>query len=228
MDALGWLSRHAADVPAGDDWLGEDERRVLAGIHLPRRRADWLLGRWTAKSAISAWMSMPPARVQILAAADGAPEAWLDERRLPLSVTLSHRAGRALAAVADAPAMAGCDLEVVEPRSDAFIREWLAPEEQRQAFDADPSERAKFANLVWSAKEAAAKVRREGLRLDVRNAVVILSPASDDPGEWSRVAVNWNDGAATTSGWSRIERGWVMVLALDRPSGPPHRLSRID
>jgi 4'-phosphopantetheinyl transferase len=228
MDTLGWLSRHAADVPAGDDWLGPDERRVLAGIRLPRRRADWLLGRWTAKSAISAWLSVPPVRIQILAAADGAPEAWLDGRPLPLSVTLSHRGGRALAAVADAPALAGCDLELIEPRSDAFIREWLAPEEQRRAFDSGPDERASFANLVWSAKEAAAKVRREGLRLDVRNAVVSPADAGAGAGDWQPISVDWNDGAATTSGWWRAEPGWVMVLAGEPPSGPPQRLSSID
>ncbi len=226
MAALGWLSRRAADVPAGTDWLGRDERRVLAGIHLPRRRADWLLGRWTAKSAISAWLSVSPETVQILAAQDGAPEAWLGERRLPLSVTLSHRGGRALAAVADAPAVAGCDLEVIEPRSDAFIREWLAPEEQRRAFDSGPDERASFANLVWSAKEAAAKVRREGLRLDVRRAVV--TPTDRGSGDWQPISVEWNDGAGTTNGWWRAEPGWVMVLAGEPPSGPPQRLSSID
>jgi 4'-phosphopantetheinyl transferase len=225
MAAPGWLSRHAADVPAGNEWLGRDERLVLAGIHLPRRRADWLLGRWTAKSAVGAWLSVAPELVQILAAEDGAPEAWLEDRRLPLSVTLSHRGGRALAAVLDAPAVAGCDLEVIEPRSDAFIREWLAADEQRHAFECEPGERAEFANLVWSAKEAAAKVRREGLRLDVRNAVVTPSPPS---GEWSQVVVDWNDGAAATSGWWRAEPGWVMVLAGDPPTEPPQRLSMID
>ena len=32
-------------------------------------------------------------------------------------------------------------------------------------------------NLVWTAKEAAAKIRREGLRLDVRHAVVAPADA---------------------------------------------------
>ena len=36
------------------------------------------------------------------------------------------------------------------------------------------------ANLAWTAKEAAAKMRREGLRLDVRNAVA-EPDGLDDP-----------------------------------------------
>ena len=74
--------------------------------------------------------ALPASRIEILAAADGAPEAWLDGERAPVSVSLSHRGGRALAAVAAAPAVVGCDLELVEPRSGAFVREWLAPAEQ--------------------------------------------------------------------------------------------------
>ena len=54
----------------------------------------------------------------------------MDGERAPVSVSLSHRAGRALAVVAHAPAVVGCDLERVEPRSGAFVREWLAPAEQ--------------------------------------------------------------------------------------------------
>ena len=34
------------------------------------------------------------------------------------------------------------------------------------------AERAQIANLVWTAKEAAAKVRREGLKLDLRYTLV--------------------------------------------------------
>jgi hypothetical protein len=41
MSAPGWHSQQAADVPAGDDWLGDNERLVLAGLEVERRRADW-------------------------------------------------------------------------------------------------------------------------------------------------------------------------------------------
>ncbi|HEX6618406.1 MAG TPA: hypothetical protein VF024_02040, partial [Solirubrobacteraceae bacterium] len=113
----GWLIRSVADVPAGDAWLSARERRTAAGLHVHQRRQDWRLGRFTAKTAVGAWLFVAPERVEILPAPDGAPEAWVDGERAPVSVSLSHRAGRALAVVAQGPAVVGCVLERVEPRS---------------------------------------------------------------------------------------------------------------
>ena len=48
-DAVRYVDVRAADVPDGDDWLGPDERAVLAGLRFSRRRADWRLGRFAAK-----------------------------------------------------------------------------------------------------------------------------------------------------------------------------------
>ena len=101
-------------------------------------------------------------------------DAWLDGAPAPVSLSLSHRAGRALAAVTDVPAAIGCDLEVVEHRSGPFVREWLTAGEQAALEPLDGAARDVAANLMWAGKEAAAKVRREGLRLDVRRADVEL------------------------------------------------------
>ena len=184
-----------------------------------RRRRDWRLGRFTAKAAVGAWLSVAPERVEILAAPDGAPEAWVDGERAPVSVSLSHRAGRALAAVAHAPAVVGCDLERVEPRSGAFAREWLAPAEHGLLAAHAQADRARLTNLVWTAKEAAAKVRREGLRLDVRHAIVAPAGAGVTDGAWRALRVQWDDGCAPTAGWWRAEPGWVMTIAGD-PAAP--------
>jgi len=224
MAAPGWLSRCLADVPAGEDWLGTAERHVLAELHMERRRSDWRLGRWTAKMAVGIWLSVPPGRVEILAAPDGAPEAWLDQERAPVSVSLSHRAGRSLAVVADAPNVVGCDLELVEPRSGAFVREWLTPAEQGLLAAYGEGERARLANLVWTAKEAAAKVRREGLRLDVRHAVVTPTNAGAQAGAWQALRVDWRDARQPTAGWWRAEPGCVMTIAGEPPPGPPRQL----
>jgi 4'-phosphopantetheinyl transferase len=224
MDGLGWLSQRLADVPRGQDWLSERERQVLETLRLERRRADWRLGRWTAKRALGARLTMPPSRLEVLAAADGAPEAWLDGERLPVSISISHRGGRSLAVVADAPATAGCDLELIEPRSEAFIREWLAASEQRLVGDCAGDGRALLANAIWTAKEAAAKVRREGLRLDVRDAAVTLAHTPSEAGGWRRLRVDWDGGATTAAGWWRTEPGWVMAVAGEPACAPPRRL----
>ena len=207
--ASGWLTRSLADVPPGDAWLGPRERAVLAGLRVAKRREDWRLGRWTAKAAVGEG-------VEILAAADGAPEAWRGDRRLPVSVSISHRAGRALVAVADAPTVVGCDLERLEPRSAAFVRDWLAPAEQRLA----AGDAVHVPNLVWTAKEAAAKVRREGLRLDVRSAVTRLEDREVDG--WRALTVVWTAEQLVTRGWWRADEAFVMAIAA-APDGPPPR-----
>jgi len=225
-----WLTASAADVPPDDDWLGPAEREVLSGLHVEKRRADWRLGRWVAKRAVAAVQRIPAERVEILAAADGAPEAWLGGARLNVSVSLSHRSGRAMAAVAAEPAVVGCDLELVEPRSAAFVREWLPEREQALLAPLDGSEHARVANLLWCAREAAAKVRREGLRLDVRRAGVVLdgvaaarSGGAGRSGGWRPLQVVWPD-AEPTSGWWRADPGWVMVVAGAPAFRAPGRL----
>ena len=217
--AIGWLTRSCTDVPRGDEWLGARERGVLAALRAPVRRESWRLGRWTAKAALGAWLGAEPAQLEVLAAADGAPEAWLDGARAPVSISLSHRAGRGLASVTAAPAVVGCDLELVEPRSPAFVREWLATEERARAA-ADP---ARTANLMWTAKEAASKVRREGLRLDVRSAVTRLSEEPVVDG-WRPLTVDWTREGRATAGWWRAESDWVMTVAGAPDAPPPTRL----
>ena len=217
-----WLLRCRADVPAGDAWLSARERRAAAAMRVQRRLFDWRLGRWTAKAAVAQLVGVAPERVEILAAPDGAPEAWVDGERAPVSVSLSHRAGLALAVVERAPAVVGCDLERIEPRSGAFVREWLAPAEQGLLAAHAEADRARLTNLVWTAKEAAAKVRREGLRLDIRSAVVAPAGAAAADGAWRALRVDWGAGRPPTTGWWRAQDGWVMTIAGEPPPGRPH------
>ena len=92
----GWLIRSRADVPAGDAWPSPRERRAAACLRTAARLLDWRVGRFTAKHAVGAWLGVAPERVEILAAPDGAPEAWIGDKGAPVSVSLSHRAGLAL------------------------------------------------------------------------------------------------------------------------------------
>jgi 4'-phosphopantetheinyl transferase len=214
MTPPGWHKSSLADVPSGDAWLSAREQTVLAGLRIAKRRDDWRLGRWTAKRAVAAWLGVFADRVEILAAHDGAPEAYVDGAQAAVSVSLSHRAGHAIAVVADTPAVVGCDLELIEPRSDAFVREWLTDGE-------DATLTPLTANLLWTAKEAAAKVRREGLRLDVRHAAV--EPDARGAG-WRPLSVVWADGTRTL-GWWRDASGFVMTIAGAPAPARPRRLA---
>jgi 4'-phosphopantetheinyl transferase len=219
MSTPRWQICERADVPPGDAWLGATERRVHDGLAFVPRREDWRLGRWTAKTAVAATLRVRPEQVEIVAAPDGAPEAWIGREPAGVSISLSHRGGRGLAVVVPRPAVVGCDLELVEPRSAAFVSDWFAPEEQ--AFVASAAGgRDLRANLVWTAKEAASKVRREGLRLDVRRAVVVLADPQTAAGDWHPLTVRW-DGGASTAGWWRADAGWVMTIAAAPACGRP-------
>jgi 4'-phosphopantetheinyl transferase len=220
MTSPGWLTRSLADVPPGDGWLGERELEVLAGLGVEKRRNDWRLGRFAAKSAVAARLGVSLARIEIVAAADGAPEARLDGGPAPACVSLSHRGEHALAVVGDADTAIGCDLELIERRSHAFVSDWLAPAEQRLVAGAG-ARRDLVANLAWTAKEAAAKVRREGLRLDVRGAVAEPDGLDSPSPEWRRLAVVWADGGGRTEGWWRADSGWVMAVAAVPAPGMP-------
>lgn len=221
MSQVGWLTRSLADVPSGEAWLGSGERAILARFCFARRRRDWLLGRWTSKLAVAAVTGAAPERIEILAAPDGAPEPYLDGAPAPFALSLSHRAGRALAVVARGTVRVGCDLEFVEPRSGAFLRTWLSPAEQaivRASGECD----AQAANLLWTAKEAAAKLRREGLRLDVRDAVAEIGAIAPAAGAWRALRVEWEGG--TIAGWWLAEGDWVMSVAADPAPEQPRSL----
>ena len=225
MTELGWLTRDLDDVPSHDRWLSEREREALSALRVPKRRDDWRLGRWAGKAAVAAWRGVAPESVVIAAAEDGAPEAMIDDSPSDLALSLSHRAERALATVTDGTTALGCDLEAVEPRSDAFLREWLRPDERKLVSAQNGEARHLVANLVWTAKEAASKARREGLRLNLRRATVEAEDLAQPAGSWARLQMSW-EGGPVELGWWRRDAGWVMTVTSDPASeAAPNELS---
>ena len=81
MTEVRWHHARAGEVPADDDWLTAGERAVVAGLAVAKRRADWRLGRWTAKALLDAVLGVPLHRVEVRAADDGAPEPYVDGGR---------------------------------------------------------------------------------------------------------------------------------------------------
>ncbi len=151
-------------------------------LRFPKRRADWRLGRWTAKHAVAHSLDFPHdaqtlAGVEIRPAASGAPEVFLGDEPANLAISLSHRSGTAACAVATGEAKLGCDLEMIEPRSDAFVADYFTEQEQEVVRQACTADRFLLIALIWSAKESALKVLRAGLRIDTRS----LSVSQDNP-----------------------------------------------
>lgn len=182
MDVF-WLEQGEADVPRDDNWLSASERTILNAMRFAKRQSDWRLGRWTAKCALSAYLNLlgdrpALASIEIRPAASGAPEVFIADRPAAVSISFSHCNGHALCAIAPLVAALGCDLELIEPRSDAFVTDYFTAEEQALVAQASAADHPCLVTLLWSAKESALKALHEGLRLDTRSVVVGLTPES--------------------------------------------------
>ncbi len=222
--SLHWLEQTEADLPplAQDAWLSASELTRWNALRVPKRRADWLLGRWTGKRALVRYLDLPAdfsklADLEIRAAADGAPEAFLTGARAPAAISLSHRDGHAVCAVAPAGTALGCDIELIEPRSDAFAADYFTTSEQALVAGAPQADRSFLLTLLWSAKESALKAMRAGLRLDTRSIIVI---PGNEAGFWHRLEVR-HESDRVFCGWWQASDGMVRTLVADPPLRPP-------
>ncbi|HZQ67273.1 MAG TPA: 4'-phosphopantetheinyl transferase superfamily protein [Terriglobales bacterium] len=202
-----WLEQNERDVPQDDLWLGERELATLSRLRFAKRRAEWRLGRWTAKLAVSAYLGRDISQqslraLQICAAEDGAPEVLTPSGR-EVTISLSHRAGIAMCAVTLAGMAIGCDLEVVEARSDAFIHDYFTVQEQATIRDAGLSQQPLLANLFWSAKESALKATRTGLRSSTQSLNVLLLHDSPCTGDWRPFLIESKAGESIDGWWQR-------------------------
>ncbi|MGC2197979.1 MAG: 4'-phosphopantetheinyl transferase superfamily protein [Terriglobales bacterium] len=219
------LAQTDGTVPTGNDWLCANEILSLNGMRFAKRRADWRLGRWTAKHAVASFLNLPAspralARIEIRPASSGAPEVFVANRCLPVTISLSHRAGGALCAVAPFGVRLGCDLEVIEPRSTAFVTDYFTAEEQDLVVRTSPAEQPRILAMLWSAKESALKALREGLRLDTRSVGVRPAVGTCDLFGWSPVHVRCTDGQMFRGWWQSTGNILRTVVADPFPDPP--------
>lgn len=215
---VAWLEQNETDVPLDNRWLGATETVRLGTMRFAKRRADWRLGRWTAKCALASHLhltfeSEALARFDILAAPSGSPEVFFDGHKSDVTISLSHRAGRALCAVGSLHQALGCDLELVEPRSSAFVVDYFSTEEQALVVRTPPADRLALITLLWSAKESALKALRTGLRADTRSVIVCL----DIPARGEQ-AKSWRGDAALSFSQSFESDRWH-ALSVHAESG---------
>lgn len=225
MSDLGWHSQGEAHLPEDDHWLTPPEQARLEAMPYTKRREESRLGRWTAKSATAlalGWEATPDRlrRIAIRNATDGAPEIFVDDRPMARRISMTDRAGWAVSIVSEGVEV-GCDLELVEPRSPAFVRDYLTPSEQELVTGSvDPD---LMANLVWSAKESALKVLRTGLRRDTRSVEVTVDPRTSDG--WQQLTVSPTEGG-TFPGWWRLYGEFILTVASEHDHPPPEPLVR--
>jgi len=216
-----WLEQTRSSVPPGNEWLSESEAATVDGMRIPKRRADWLLGRWTAKLAISAYQCLPGpkrlAAIELRPAPSGAPVAFVTGRSAGLSLSLSHSHGVAFCTLMAGGAALGCDVEKVMPHSRAFVEDYFTIEEQNALAKVPSAHRERMLTLLWSAKESALKALQCGLRMDTRSvSVVAVSLEKKEGGTWNSLRVR-HTGGTVFQGWWRTT-GDLVWTVLANPS----------
>jgi len=223
--AVHWLEQTEADVPAKNAWLGAGEVVRLNSMRFAKPRADWRLGRWTAKRALAAYLEVPAdpqllATIELRPAATGAPQVFVAHEPAEVSISLSHREGRAICAIGPCGTKLGCDLEIIEPRGAEFFADYFVAEEQARIAQAPEIERPRLVALMWSAKESALKALHEGLRLDTRSIIVAAAEESFDDNDWSSLHVLC-PGEQFFHGWWQHAGVIVRTLVSDPAPAPP-------
>jgi 4'-phosphopantetheinyl transferase len=229
--SISWLEQTELEVPADNQWLSANEISRLTAMRIPKRRADWRLGRWTAKQAVAACLNLRAdlpalANVEIRAALSGAPEVFLHDQPADIAISLTHRAGTALCAVAPPSLTFGCDLELVEPRSDAFIDDYFTVDEKALIHHTSIEKRPLLLALLWSGKESALKALRVGLRLDTTCMRVTPDGWLEGRGpEWRPLQVHYSAGQMF-GGWWRVQNNLLRTVVSDPPLPTPLQACR--
>ncbi len=222
---------HERDVPDAGAWLDPVETATLADLRVPKRRSDWLRGRWAAKRLLAEWAGLEAsfagleaspaalARIGIRPAPDGAPEALMDGAPGPV-LSISHSGPWAAAAVADDGPL-GCDLEEIRELDDATV-DLFFTEAERRVIRSRPTAaaRADQTVLLWSAKESALKALRTGLRRDTR--LVEASVGAEGAEGWGTLTVRDEVDGAIFEGWWRRWEGYVLTVVETRINSPTH------
>lgn len=232
MPGASWLARGEPSVPGGDAWLSDMERARAESLVYAKRRGEYLVARWTLKNTVARSLGLPVrdgvlATIEARHAPDGAPELYVAGAPAGRDVSLTDRAGWAVCVVAPGGSDVGVDLELVEPRSPAFVTDYLTDVEQQAVGDAVaagvPDAVPLLANLLWSAKESALKVLRTGLRRDTRSVEVTGIDPAAVPERWSPLSVRTAEGE-TFSGWWRRSGDFVLTTCARATLGPPSSL----
>lgn len=223
---IHWLTQTDSDLPTASTaaWLTPPERERLAALHIPKRRQEWLLGRWTAKRLVQRYLAEQAGlelelyELSVVAGPSGAPELRVERPTLrvalaPVSLSISHSAGAAFCALGAGEGLVGADIERVEPRHPAFAGDYFTPAELHLIAGAEERRRDAMITAIWSAKEAALKALLLGLTVDTRRVECLPRGRG---GDWAPVTITLDaalPGRRPLAGRWREHGGYVLTLA---------------
>jgi 4'-phosphopantetheinyl transferase len=213
--------------------LSASELAHFYDLRTPKRRHDWLLGRWTAKHLVQQFLEETTGQrlalnsIEIKNAQDGSPfvevhephpadqarQATSTRQRLAACLTISHCEEWAFCAVTTQ--VIGADIERVRPRAWNFVETFFTDAEARQVQTASPGFRDTLTTAMWSAKEAALKAVKLGLTVDTRRVECQFDLDQPAEGAWAPVQVTYTPAAAASAvmhGWWSLRSGFVLTI----------------
>jgi 4'-phosphopantetheinyl transferase len=215
--------------PAG--LLNGAEHRQFQMLRQPKRRREWLLGRWTAKRLLQTLVAqrsgsaIAPTQLTILNTPSGAPVVsgvWFEN----VTLSISHRGGYAFCAARLRPlgcsterCSLGADIELIEPRAHTFADSYFTAPECAALASAGDAGRDLMTTAIWSAKESALKAAHLGLLVDTRAVTCHIAPTSLPAARWIPFGVSWDDRLLgghpkpDVQGWWRSEQNYVLTIA---------------
>lgn len=141
-------------LAAAEAALTPAEREAFARYTFPKRRMDWLLGRWASKLAAADACGCAPDAVGVAYAEKNRPVLVADLPSLAgWHLTLTHGHGRAAAIVAPGPV--GVDLEAMREVPGNGWRFFLSEPERAKVLAGEFGPHGEI--VYWALKEAAYK-----------------------------------------------------------------------
>jgi 4'-phosphopantetheinyl transferase len=231
-----WLIQTTADHPnllqdaPPKGLLSKEETAVYNNLKTAKRRQDWLLGRWTAKKLLQELIrgnngqTISSELISIIAAEDGAPSVRIDpaagKSDLQFTISISHSHDTSFCAAVQNPEwVLGADLEWVEARPPRFIDDYFTDKERVFLQGIAPQLLDMYVTAFWSAKEAALKAVRQGLRFDTRSIECQLEDVESALEDWVPIQFRWCRQAAELhlpklKGWWKSTGKYVLTLAI--------------
>ncbi len=146
-------------LPPADEILSEREQAFFQTLRFPKRRVEWLGGRFALKELVRGVSQAAWKEIELLPGSTGKPILQIRGEKSPLAFSITHSSGWAAAAVSEDTPFLGIDLEKIEHRIDAWAKDFFHPSELTGTGDA-------FLTALWTQKEAVVKLLGTGLSLN--------------------------------------------------------------
>lgn len=146
-------------LPPAESVLSQREQAFFHALKLPKRRTEWLGGRWALKQVLASQIQADYKDIEILSQDASKPHLEVQGKPLTIAFSITHSHGFAVAAVSWQHRYLGIDLEKIATRIVAWKEDFFHPSELTDSSD-------EFLTSLWTQKEAVVKLLGTGLSVN--------------------------------------------------------------